>query len=78
MDDAAIRKALLEEDDEFRRWAAKHEELEARLSHLRSKRFLSDEERREEVDVKKRKLHLKDRMEARVRQQAGAPETLRS
>lgn len=77
MDDAAIRATLLNEDDEFRRWAAKHEELEARLALLRSKRYLSDAEQREEVEVKKRKLHLKDQMEARVRQHAGAPANLR-
>jgi uncharacterized protein YdcH (DUF465 family) len=75
MNDAAIRETLLKNDDEYRRWAAKHEELEARLASLRSKRHLSDEEQREEVDVKKKKLQLKDRMEARVRRYAGTPVT---
>ncbi len=72
MNDAAIRENLLRSDEEYRRWAAKHEELEARLRVLRSKRRLSEEEQREEIDVKKKKLQLKDRMEARVRQHAGA------
>lgn len=72
MNHAAIRETLLKSDDEYRRWAAKHEELEARLALLRSKRHLSNEEQLEEVDVKKKKLHLKDQMEARVRQHAEA------
>lgn len=78
MDDAAIRETLLREDEEFRRWTSKHEELEARLASLQSRHFLSEEEKREEVELKKRKLQLKDRMAARVKRQADAAENVRS
>ena len=58
---------LLETNDEYRQLAAKHHELEDRLQELTSKHYLSDSEQFEEVTLKKRKLQLKDRMEAIVR-----------
>jgi uncharacterized protein YdcH (DUF465 family) len=78
MDDATIRDTLRREDEEFRRWAMKHEEFETRLAALRSRHFLTEEEKREEVELKKRKLLLKDQMEARVRQSADAAADVRS
>jgi uncharacterized protein len=54
---------LSQVDGEFQQLAAKHRELESRLRELAAKPHLSDPERLEEVDLKKRKLHLKDRME---------------
>lgn len=61
-------KALLPQtSEEFNRLSAEHHELEDRLSQLVSKSHLSDPEQVEEVTLKKRKLHLKDRMEEIVR-----------
>lgn len=58
-----LRSMLLNTDEEFRQLAARHRELEARLSELSHKPFLSDPEQVEQMTIKKRKLQLKDRME---------------
>jgi uncharacterized protein YdcH (DUF465 family) len=67
-----VKHLLLETNDEFRQLASQHHELDERLVELESKHYLSDDEQVEEVTLKKRKLHLKDRMEAIVRHYSGA------
>ena len=59
-------------NDEYRRLAFEHNQYAQRLEALVQKRFLSDEEKIEEVRLKKLKLRLKDQMERieeQVRQQ---------
>jgi uncharacterized protein YdcH (DUF465 family) len=58
-----LKELLLQTDEEFHQLAAKHHELESRLHELTSKHYLSEPEQLEEVNLKKRKLQLKDRME---------------
>jgi len=58
-----LKELLLQTDEEFHQLAAKHHELEDRLHELSSKHYLSEPEQLEEVNLKKRKLQLKDRME---------------
>jgi uncharacterized protein YdcH (DUF465 family) len=58
-----LRELLLQTDEEFHQLAAKHHELEDRLHELTAKTYLSQPEQLEEVNLKKRKLQLKDRME---------------
>jgi len=67
-----VKDLLLETNDEYRQLASQHHELDERLVELESKHYLSDDEQVEEVTLKKRKLHLKDRMEAIVRHYSGA------
>jgi uncharacterized protein YdcH (DUF465 family) len=62
---------LLETNDEYRQLVSQHHELDGRLVELESKHYLSEQEQLEEVTLKKRKLHLKDRMEAILRQRNG-------
>ena len=50
-------------DEEYTDLAARHHELDERLSQLTAKHYLSEPEQLEEVTLKKRKLQLKDRME---------------
>ncbi len=64
----AIREKLAKEDEAYRHLLAKHHEYDARLEELRSRRFLTEEEKTEEVRLKKLKLAMKDQMEAMVRQ----------
>jgi hypothetical protein len=54
-------------DAEYQDLAARHRELETRLSELARKAYLSEPEQLEEATIKKRKLQLKDRMEDIVR-----------
>lgn len=56
------------ENEEYRRLDQQHHEYEARLLALTEKAVLSDEEQVEETTLKKRKLQLKDRMQALARQ----------
>ena len=62
-----LKTLLLETNDEYRQLATKHHELDDRLHQLTSKHYLSDAEQLEEINLKKRKLLLKDRMEGIVR-----------
>lgn len=65
---ARIRERLAEGDPNFRRLLSKHQEYEKRLEELQSQKYLTDAEKIEEVNIKKRKLALKDEMEEMVRQ----------
>jgi uncharacterized protein len=58
-----LKELLLQTDEEFHQLAAKHHELDDRLHELAAKSYLSQPEQLEEVNLKKRKLQLKDRME---------------
>lgn len=57
------RDQLLASNDEFRRLAQEHSHHSQRLNLLSEKRYLTDEEKLEEVRLKKIKLRLKDQME---------------
>ena len=65
---AQVRDLLIASNDEFRRLALEHSQYSQRLDALTQKRFLSEEEKIEEVRLKKLKLRLKDQME-RLEQQ---------
>jgi uncharacterized protein YdcH (DUF465 family) len=58
-----VRDQLLESNEEFRRLADEHTQYSQRLDSLIQKKYLSEEEKVEEVRLKKLKLHLKDQME---------------
>ena len=59
---------LLASHEEFRRLAQEHMQYAQRLDSLTQKRFLTDDEKLEEVRLKKLKLRLKDQMEDIERQ----------
>ena len=59
---AQVRDQLLATNDEFRRLAQEHSEYQQRLESLIQKKYLSDDEKLEEVRLKKLKLRLKDQM----------------
>ena len=58
----SVREQLLASHEEFRRLAQEHTQYSERLHSLTEKRYLSDDEKVEEVRLKKLKLHVKDQM----------------
>jgi uncharacterized protein YdcH (DUF465 family) len=62
-----LKSVLLSTNEEFSQLAAKHHELDDRLHQLTAKHYLSEPEQVEEVNLKKRKLQIKDRMEELLR-----------
>ncbi len=54
--------------DEFRKLAQEHLQYSTRLDSLTQKRYLSEDEKLEEVRLKKLKLRLKDQMQSIERQ----------
>ena len=63
----ATARSQVREDPGFRRLEDKHSEYDRRLKELQAQRYLSDEEKFEEIRLKKMKLALKDQMEAMLR-----------
>jgi len=59
---------LLASHDEFRRLATEHTRYAQQLDVLTQKRYLTEDEKVEEVRLKKLKLRLKDQMENIERQ----------
>ncbi len=59
----SVREQLLASHDEFRRLAQEHNQYSQRLSSLIEKRYLTEDEKLEEVRIKKVKLRLKDQMQ---------------
>ena len=64
-----VKEVLLSTDENFRRLVSEHQSLDERIVHLSSQSFLTEEQRYEESSLKKRKLALKDRIEALMRSQ---------
>ena len=58
-----VRDQLLASNEEFRRLADEHSQYSQRLESLINKKYLSEDEKIEEVRLKKLKLRLKDQME---------------
>lgn len=62
-----VQDVLMKESEEFQQLLRRHRELDKRLSTLNEKLFLSDEEKYEEITIKKKKLAIKDRMATMIR-----------
>ncbi len=64
------RERLLRNDVHFRHLADEHQQFEARLETLQSRRWLSAQEELERSRLKKMKLSIKDEMESMLKQSA--------
>jgi uncharacterized protein YdcH (DUF465 family) len=64
----AIREQLMAGNEEYQRLREEHTRYASQLEQLKSKAHLTEQERVEEVRLKKLKLRVKDRMEILVRQ----------
>ncbi len=72
---ASLKAHLMSNDQEFNELAAEHGKYEERLRELAALHFPTEEEQLEETLLKKKKLLVKDKMEAiigRYRRQAVA------
>lgn len=61
---APVREQLLASSDEFRKLADEHRSYSQRIESLANQKYLSEEEKIEEIRLKKLKLRLKDEMES--------------
>lgn len=57
-----LRELLLKENEEFKKANKQHQQFDKKLEKLKAKSFLTDEEKQEVIELKKKKLALKDRM----------------
>jgi len=64
----SLREELIASHDEFRRLAQEPSQYCKRIEVLLEKRYLSEDEKLEEIKLKKHKLRLKDQMESIAQQ----------
>ncbi len=62
-----IRDRLIQTNEQFRRLVEQHSTFEAELSQLSQKPYLTEQDQLRQVELKKRKLHVKDEMERILR-----------
>ncbi len=60
--EAEVRQQLLARNDEFKKLAAEHQSYDEQLEQLSRRHHLSDDERIQQITLKKKKLLLKDQM----------------
>ncbi len=63
-----FKEHLMATNDEFRRLATEHQTYSEKLQQLATKPYLTEQEQLEEIQMKKLKLRLKDRMEVIIQQ----------
>ena len=62
-----IRDRLIQTNEQFRRLAEQHSTFDAELIRLSQKPYLTKQDQLREVELKKRKLRVKDEMERILR-----------
>ena len=67
-----VKASLLQTDEVFRQLVSEHHELDERIRSLTNLAYVTEQQQYEEISLKKRKLALKDRIEAIVRATPGA------
>ena len=62
MKEEEIKEHLISENAEFRRLCEEHQLYEGKLNELLNRHHMTDQDHLEEIQLKKKKLHLKDQM----------------
>jgi len=66
MKDEEIKEYLMSSNPEFRRLVEEHRQYEGRLNELHHRQHLTAQDQLDEVQLKKKKLHLKDQMNSMI------------
>jgi uncharacterized protein YdcH (DUF465 family) len=66
MKEDEIKEHLMSENPDFRRLVEEHKQYEHRLTELHSRHHMTEQDHLEEVQLKKKKLHLKDQMNSMI------------
>jgi uncharacterized protein YdcH (DUF465 family) len=61
-----IKEHLMSENPEFRRLVEEHKQYEGRLTEILGRHHMTEQDRLEEIQLKKKKLHLKDQMNSMI------------
>lgn len=62
MREKELKELLLKENEEFRKASRQHQKYDKKLEMLKAKSFLNESEKQEVLELKKKKLALKDKM----------------
>ena len=68
-----VKAALLQTNEGFRQLVLEHQALDAQLRQISTSSHVTDQQHFEEVALKKKKLALKDRIEAIIRMGGSMP-----
>ena len=66
MKEEEIKERLISANPEFRRLVEEHEQYEGKLAEIQNRHHMTDQDRLEEITLKKKKLHLKDQMNSMI------------
>ena len=61
-----IKERLMSANPEFRRLVEEHRQYEGKLAEIQNRHHITDQDRLEEINLKKKKLHLKDQMNSMI------------
>jgi len=68
MDERKLIERMLRENEEFRKTYEDHQGHEQELAKIKERNYLTDAERLQEIELKKKKLALKDKMYQMMRE----------
>ena len=57
---------MISANPEFRRLVEEHKQYEGKLAEIQNRHHMTDQDRLEEITLKKKKLHLKDQMNSMI------------
>ena len=66
MKEEEIKEHLMSENAEFRRLTEEHKQYEGQLHELLRRHHMTEQDRLEEIQLKKKKLNLKDQMNSMI------------